>query len=216
MSAVQSVVKLQSGRRLPTSIYKEDDEEVPGVPNGTTDHSKLDNSLKSEDSFKSDRSASSETLDSSDLDASGESKPKLREWEKHKAPWLAEMKLNQGKNGSSTLFLALKRQFVAKRTSVSPVPEPKPKSQPIPVVDPKSESKSGQNSPAEREVLVPDMSKSMSDMKLSPMEVKPIPKPYRAPPVDADKAPVIKSKPVVPSLPSINRHSLGKMHFCLT
>lgn len=163
-------------RRLPTSIYKEDDEEVPGVPNGTTDHSKLDNSLKSEDSFKSDRSASSETLDSSDLDASGESKPKLREWEKHKAPWLAEMKLNQ-----------------AKRTSVSPVPEPKPKSQPIPVVDAKSESKSGQNSPAEREILVPDMSKSMSDMKLSPMEVKPIPKPYRAPPVDADKAPLIKS-----------------------
>lgn len=98
---------------------------------------------------------------------------------------------------------------------MSPVPEPKPKSQPIPVVDAKSESKSGQNSPAEREILVPDMSKSMSDMKLSPMEVKPIPKPYRAPPVDADKAPLIKSKPVVPSLPSINRHSLGKMHLCV-
>lgn len=98
---------------------------------------------------------------------------------------------------------------------MSPVPEPKPKSQPIPVVDQKNESKSGQNSPAEREVLVPDMSKSMSDMKLSPMEVKPIPKPYKAPPppVDVDKAPVVKSKPVVPSLPSINRHSLGKMHF---
>lgn len=35
-----------------------------------------------------------------------ELKPKLREWEKHKAPWLEEMKLNQ-----------------AKRTSTSPGPE---------------------------------------------------------------------------------------------
>lgn len=41
-----------------------------------------------------------------DQETTPEQKPKLREWEKHKAPWLAEMKLNQ-----------------AKRTSTSPGPE---------------------------------------------------------------------------------------------
>ncbi|XP_066246640.1 SH3 domain-containing kinase-binding protein 1 isoform X2 [Euwallacea similis] len=175
------------GRRLPTSVYKEDDEEVSGLPNGTSDHGKLENSIKSEDSFKSEGSASSENLDSSDLDAGGEVKPKLREWEKHKAPWLEEMKLNQ-----------------AKRTSVSPVPEARPKSGQL--SDPKGEpetSKSSQNSPVEREVLVPDMSKSMSDVKVSPMEVKPIPKPQKTPPNELDKVPPVKS--------SVPRDVLGKL-----
>ncbi|XP_066149898.1 CD2-associated protein isoform X2 [Euwallacea fornicatus] len=174
------------GRRLPTNVYKEDDEEGSGLPNGTSDHGKLENSIKSEDSFKSEGSASSENLDSSDLDASGEAKPKLREWEKHKAPWLEEMKMNQ-----------------AKRTSVSPVPEARPKAGQTSEQKGEPEtSKSSQNSPAEREVLVPDMSKSMSDVKVSPMEVKPIPKPQKTPPNELDKAPPVKS--------SVPRDALGK------
>lgn len=47
------------------------------------------------------------SLYSTNNKSSDEIKPKLRGWEKHKAPWLEEMKLNQ-----------------AKRTSTSPGPEP--------------------------------------------------------------------------------------------
>lgn len=58
-----------------------------------------------------------------------------------------------------------------------------------------------------------DMSKSMSDIKVSPVELKPIPKPYKTPPNELDKAPPIKSKPVVPSLSSVNRHPIGKGYY---
>lgn len=172
------------GRRLPTSVYKEDDEEIPGLSNGTADHVKSEHSVKSEDSFRSEGSASSENLDnsSSDLDT-GEVKPKLREWEKHKAPWLAEMKLNQ-----------------AKRISVSPVPDPKPKMTPP---DPEV-SRSSHNSPADKEVNLLDMSKSMTDMKMSPVELKPVAKPYKTPPNELEKAPPIK-KPVQPPKESPSR-----------
>lgn len=66
----------------------------PGVVNGNTDHSNLD--------ILNELSNSNSSIDQE----TQEVKPKLREWEKHKAPWLEEMKLNQ-----------------AKRTSTSPGPE---------------------------------------------------------------------------------------------
>lgn len=66
----------------------------PGVVNGNTDHSNLD--------ILNELSNSNSSIDQE----IHEVKPKLREWEKHKAPWLEEMKLNQ-----------------AKRTSTSPGPE---------------------------------------------------------------------------------------------
>lgn len=159
------------GRRLPSSVqHKEDgDDSLPTIPNGNT----ADHSAKSEDSIKSEASFSSENLDnssSSELDAN-ESKPRLREWEKHRAPWLEEMKLNQ-----------------AKRTSVSPVPDPKHK------ISPESDqgSKSSQNSPSEKEVNIVDMSKSMSDIKMSPGDVKAVGKTDKAPPLRS-------SKPLAPS-----------------
>ncbi|KAL1513817.1 hypothetical protein ABEB36_003172 [Hypothenemus hampei] len=154
------------GRRLPTSILKDEDEVEENVELLNGNVAKSEHSVKSEDSFKSEGSVSSENFDllSSDLDAN-ETKPKLREWEKHRAPWLEEMKLNQ-----------------AKRTSVSPVPDSKAKHDPEP-------SKSSQNSPADKEINLGDMSKSMSEIKMSPMEVKPIPKPNN----ELEKAPPIKS-----------------------
>lgn len=82
---------------------------------------------------------------------STEVKPKLREWEKHKAPWLEEMKLNQ-----------------AKRTSTSPGPEQnKLKLTP----SDKSETDDTLSSPKDGSPV--DMSKSMSALsrlKASPSE----------------------------------------------
>lgn len=72
-------------------VFKEGE---PGVVNGNTDHSNLD--------ILNELSNSNSSIDQE----TQEVKPKLREWEKHKAPWLEEMKLNQ-----------------AKRTSTSPGPE---------------------------------------------------------------------------------------------
>lgn len=74
-----------TGRRLPSMIFK-DDEEVPNILNGNN-------------------STEEKETPSTDLDGQIPVKPKLREWEKHKAPWLEEMKQNQ-----------------AKRTSTSPIP----------------------------------------------------------------------------------------------
>ncbi|XP_050297273.1 SH3 domain-containing kinase-binding protein 1-like isoform X2 [Anthonomus grandis grandis] len=175
------------GRRPPKSGPTKDDDDLPQMANGNVDYPKSEYSVKSEDSFRSEGSASSENLDtSSDLD--GELKPKLREWEKSKVPWLEEMKLNQ-----------------AKRTNlVSPPSEP-PKSKPPQQPTESENSKSTQNSPAEKEVNIDTMSKSMSDIK---METKPIPKLTKG----DERAPPIKSKPVVTSLSSVsNRHSIGAM-----
>lgn len=76
------------GRRLPTAIHKDDENTII---NGSVEHvSESDN----------------HTGNTSESDTS--EKRRVREWEKHKAPWLEEMKLNQ-----------------AKRTSTSPGPENK-------------------------------------------------------------------------------------------
>lgn len=74
---------------MPSQVFK-DDEEVPSMLNGNGTEEK-------------------EAPSVSETDGTPIAKPKLREWEKHKAPWLEEMKQNQ-----------------MKRTSTSPVPaEPK-------------------------------------------------------------------------------------------
>lgn len=88
--------KAPAGRRPPSMVFKE---EEPPIPNGNAPVEPLNLEILSELT----------TSTSSDTDAT-EVKPKLREWEKHKAPWLEEMKLNQ-----------------AKRTSPSPGPQEKPK-----------------------------------------------------------------------------------------
>lgn len=114
-------------------VFKEGE---PGVVNGNMEHSMLE--------------SVTELSNSTPEPENSELKPKLREWEKHKAPWLEEMKLNQ-----------------AKRTSTSPGPEqnklkltPSDKSE----TDEASSPKDG--SPV-------DMSKSMSSLsrpKASPGE----------------------------------------------
>lgn len=109
------------GRRLPTSIYREDDQ--PLIPNGTVDHA-LDMSDKTSDT-------SHNTSSSSEPDE----KPRLREWEKHKAPWLEEMKANQ-----------------AKRTSTSPGPPTENRIKLTPTSDVKSEDKEESTPPPEKEV----------------------------------------------------------------
>lgn len=75
--------------------------------------------------------ASHNTSSSSEPDE----KPKLREWEKHKAPWLEEMKANQ-----------------AKRTSTSPGPPGESKMKLTPTGDLKSEEKEDVVPPVEKEV----------------------------------------------------------------
>lgn len=81
-----------------------------------------------------------------------EVKPKLREWEKHKAPWLEEMKLNQ-----------------AKRTSTSPGPEQnKLKLTP-------SDKSETDDAPSPKDGSPIDMSKSLSALsrlKASPSETE--------------------------------------------
>ncbi|KAJ8937353.1 hypothetical protein NQ314_011898 [Rhamnusium bicolor] len=120
------------GRRLPTTIHKDEDSTIL---NGNAEHL-LELSEPSPAGINS----------ASELD--GPEKPRLREWEKHKAPWLEEMKLNQ-----------------AKRTSTSPGPENKLKL--TPTTDKSAdaeENKSNKSSPVEKEV---DMSKSMPPIDLS-------------------------------------------------
>ncbi|XP_019760208.1 SH3 domain-containing kinase-binding protein 1 isoform X1 [Dendroctonus ponderosae] len=169
------------GRRLPTSTHK-DEEEGLSLLNGHDLVGKSEEGLRSSSDILS---TSSSEVDGSD------GPPKVRQWEKNKAPWLEEMKLNQ-----------------AKRSSVSPVPELRPK-QPVGADSAKPDSdgsKSSQNSPADKEVNIADMSKSMSEIKISPMELKPIPKPYKTPPNELEQPSPLQSKPVVSS---VNRHSIG-------
>lgn len=74
-------------------VFKEGE---PGVVNGNMDQTMLESVTE----LSNNPTPETATLENTEL------KPKLREWEKHKAPWLEEMKLNQ-----------------AKRTSTSPGPE---------------------------------------------------------------------------------------------
>ncbi|XP_023022284.1 CIN85 and CD2AP related [Leptinotarsa decemlineata] len=145
------------GRRLPTTVHKDDEDH--SIPNGNVDHF-------------IDSSEVSLGLHVSETD--GE-KPRLREWEKHKAPWLEEMKLNQ-----------------AKRTSISPGPENKPgklapmTERSIDVED----LKPNKLSPLEKEV---DMSKSMPSLELS----KSLNSKLKTSPSELEKVPLIKSKPAI-------------------
>ncbi|KAG5871327.1 hypothetical protein JTB14_034350 [Gonioctena quinquepunctata] len=153
------------GRRLPTNIHKDEDH---SIPNGNADHL----IEVSETSFDL----------SSEID--GE-KPRLREWEKHKAPWLEEMKLNQ-----------------AKRTSVSPGPENKA-SKLISISDRSldvEEPKPNTLSPSEKEV---DMSKSMPAIDLS----KSLNTKLKTSPSEIEKVPPVKSKPAIATAIT-NRHSV--------
>ncbi|ENN77002.1 hypothetical protein YQE_06496, partial [Dendroctonus ponderosae] len=171
---------LSAGRRLPTSTHK-DEEEGLSLLNGHDLVGKSEEGLRSSSDILS---TSSSEVDGSD------GPPKVRQWEKNKAPWLEEMKLNQ-----------------AKRSSVSPVPELRPK-QPVGADSAKPDSdgsKSSQNSPADKEVNIADMSKSMSEIKISPMELKPIPKPYKTPPNELEQPSPLQSstpKESPPRLPS--------------
>ena len=72
-----------TGRRPPTNISKEG---VSDLMNGNTEH-------------VLDLDKITENFNILDTDPQ-EVKPKVREWEKHKAPWLEEMKLNQAKRTS--------------------------------------------------------------------------------------------------------------------
>lgn len=107
------------GRRLPTNLHKDD--EHPNIPNGNVEH-------------LIDMSDSSNPNVSSSTEVDGE-KPRLREWEKHKAPWLEEMKLNQ-----------------AKRTSTSPGPPTAEGRAKLTPTGDKSEEDQG--SPVDKEVSV--------------------------------------------------------------
>ncbi|CAG9818225.1 unnamed protein product, partial [Phaedon cochleariae] len=154
------------GRRPPKSIHKDDD---PPIPNGNADH--IDHPDASHDSL-------SET--------DGE-KPRVREWERHKAPWLEEMKISQ-----------------AKRTSTSPGAEHRLKLTPTSDVgvegEEHEEEEGNKASPNDREV---DMSKSMPSMDLSKAFV---PKP-KTPPEEPEKVPMLRTKPAIPTVIT-NRHSV--------
>lgn len=151
-----------TGRRPPSVVFKEGE---PGIVNGNTDHAPLDSLTEHLSNSRSSTLSNEQT--------ENEVKPKVREWEKHKAPWLEEMKLNQ-----------------AKRTSTSPGPEqhklkltPSEKS-----VSPEvEETKSAKTSPFEKNTSSPiDMSKSMSSVNNK----------LKIPPNEMEKGPVVlRSKP---------------------
>lgn len=113
-------------------------EEEPPLPNGNVPVEPLNLDIVSELT----------TSTSSDTDTS-EVKPKLREWEKHKAPWLAEMKLNQ-----------------AKRTSPSPGP---PENRPKFTTDNKEEEQKQEVKSSKPES---EMSKSMTSISTTPLSSK--------------------------------------------
>lgn len=149
LSDVRATRVKAPGRRPPSVIFKEGE---LNIVNGNTDHAPLD-SLSEQPTYARSPESSEQDI---------ELKPKVREWEKHKAPWLEEMKLNQ-----------------AKRTSTSPGPEQnKLKLTPTEKTGPSEieESKSNKVSPFDKPSVSPvDMSKSMpaisSKLKISPTEV---------------------------------------------
>ncbi|KAL3277073.1 hypothetical protein HHI36_012434 [Cryptolaemus montrouzieri] len=79
-------VKAPGDRQTPPSVVFR--EEEPSIPNGNVVEP-LNLDMVSEQSGSSDTDGT-------------EVKPKLREWEKHKAPWLAEMKMSQAKRTSTS------------------------------------------------------------------------------------------------------------------
>lgn len=79
----------------------------------------------------------SDTSHNTSSSSEPDEKPKLREWEKHKAPWLEEMKANQ-----------------AKRTSTSPGPPSESRVKLTPTGEPKIEDKEDLIPPTEKEVNI--------------------------------------------------------------
>lgn len=114
------------GRRPPSVVFRESDS---NMLNGNAEHLQ----------------AAAETSN----DEEDEKKPKVREWEKHKAPWVEELKLNQ-----------------AKRTSVTPpgpTADARLKLTPTPTDKPEESPEVKQRSPAFQDTSSPvDMTKSMS------------------------------------------------------
>lgn len=163
LSDVRATRVKAPGRRPPSVIFKEAE---PGIVNGNMDHIALDSLSEHLPHFRSN--------EISHEHSESEVKPKVREWEKHKAPWLEEMKLNQ-----------------AKRTSTSPGPEQmRPKLTPTadksasPEVE---EVKSSKVSPFDKPSGSSlDMSKSMSAITNR----------SKTPPNELEKNPVIlRSRP---------------------
>ncbi|XP_022117886.2 SH3 domain-containing kinase-binding protein 1 isoform X1 [Pieris rapae] len=74
-------------RRPPSQIMRDDSPVSLGLTNGH--EASPDKTLDKSSDRSSDKS----------LDISSEIKPRAREWEKHRAPWMAELKLNQAKKG---------------------------------------------------------------------------------------------------------------------
>ncbi|KAF5304530.1 hypothetical protein FQA39_LY09581 [Lamprigera yunnana] len=135
------------GRRPPSIIFK--DGEL-GVVNGNVEHISLDG--------VSEEIANAQITDSTEIELAV--KPKVREWEKHKAPWFEEMKLNQAKR-TSTSPEQSRLKLTPTDESISPEIE---------------DSKSNKLSPFDKTSFSPiDMSKSMSAIstkpKISPNEL---------------------------------------------
>ncbi|CAH4035708.1 unnamed protein product [Pieris brassicae] len=74
-------------RRPPSQVMRDDSPVSIGLTNGH--EASPDKTLDKSSDRSSDKS----------LDKSSEIKPRAREWEKHRAPWMAELKLNQAKKG---------------------------------------------------------------------------------------------------------------------
>ncbi|RZC33779.1 SH3 domain-containing kinase-binding protein 1 [Asbolus verrucosus] len=132
LSDVRATRPKAPGRRPPSMVGKDSE---PGVMNGSTEHTPME--VLTEATYNLNSTAESDGADN---------KPKLREWEKHRAPWLEEMKLNQ-----------------AKRVSGGPPTENKLKLTPTDRVN--SEADEGKASKAfEKEPSPIDKSKSISGL----------------------------------------------------
>lgn len=87
LSDVRATRAKAPGRRPPSVVFKEGDS--PGIPNGNADHAQIEELT--------------ETNNNNNRLSDGEVKPRaVKEWEKHKVPWLEEMKKNQAKRTSTS------------------------------------------------------------------------------------------------------------------
>ncbi|KAF5307339.1 hypothetical protein FQR65_LT07056 [Abscondita terminalis] len=139
------------GRRPPSVIFKDCE---PGIANGNVDHSPLDNLSEQTVLTRSAGNGEQEI----------ELKPKVREWEKHKAPWLEEMKLSQAKRTSLPLG--------PEQNKLKLTPTPTEKC-PLSDID---DNKSNKVSPVEKVPVSPaDITKPTSSnnkLKTSPTELE--------------------------------------------
>lgn len=150
------------GRRPPSTILKPTDLDLNGIPHG-------------------DETEPEETTDNQE---SVEIRPKIREWEKHKAPWLNEMK-----------------QLQVKRTSTSPGPDRKlrvsaaveKETLNIDAKDDVSKSKPHVENRASLEKPVATDTPAKNPAPVPTAKPKPTPSP-----VDSEKAPPLKQKPTIP------------------